>query len=66
MTSMQSAMMIHQYIDDNQFQVQMETFSEYCKELVIISVCTIAQKQLHGSHRVSKIDFGDASDKLNI
>ena len=52
--------------DDNQFQVQMETFSEYCKELVIISVCTIAQKQLHGSHRVSKIDFGDASDKLNI
>ena len=29
--------------DYNQFQVQLETLSEYCKELEIISVDTIAE-----------------------
>ena len=29
--------------DDNRFEVQLETLSEYCKELDIISVCAIAE-----------------------
>ena len=29
--------------DDNWFQLQLETLSEYCKELEFISVCTIVE-----------------------
>ena len=29
--------------DDNRYQAQLETLSEYCKELGIISVCMIAE-----------------------
>ena len=57
--------------DGNRFQVQLETLSEHCKELDIISVCVIAevlksQKLPHGGHQPSKIDFGDANDRINM